>query len=66
MPSQNDHNIIHISRTDITFMDVMTPGFFPKLFGKPHDKDSEEYKKDLKRIKKFKNSDFYLEKTMNE
>ena len=58
MPSENDHNIKHISRTDITFMDLMTPGFVPKLFKKPYDKDSEEYKKDLERIKKIKNRSF--------
>ena len=60
MPSENDHNLIHISRKDISFKDVMTPGFLPKLFGKECYKDSIEYKKDLERIKKIKNSDFYL------
>ena len=62
MPSKNNHNIIHISRRDISFKDVMTPGFFPKLFGKECEKNSIEYKKDLERIKKIKNSDFYLNK----
>ena len=62
MPSENNHNLIHISRRDISFKDVMTPGFFPKFFGKDCDENSIEYQKDLERIRKIKNSDFYLEK----